>query len=62
MTKELETSRDLYSIVTVFRGSEVYVELCQTSKMKLLAKIVNGIYLLSILIENSVLDVWKDSE
>ena len=57
MTKVLETSRDLYSIVTVFRGSEVYVELCQTSKMKLLVKIVNGIYPLSILIENSVLDV-----
>ena len=41
--------------------SEVYVELCQTSKMKLLVKIVNGIYPLSILIENSVLDVWKDT-
>ena len=42
--------------------SEVYVELCQTSKMKLLVKIVNSIYPLSILIENSVLDVWKNSE
>ena len=41
-------------------NSEAYSEPCQTSKMEIFAKIVNGFWL--FFAKNFILDVWKDSE
>ena len=42
--------------------SEAYSEPCQTSKMKLLPKIINGFYPLNIFTKNFILDVWQGSD
>ena len=42
--------------------AETYSELYQTSKVELLAKIVNRISLLTIFVKSSNLDVWLGSE
>ena len=43
-------------------NSEAYSEPCQTSKMEVFAKIVNGFSFLTIFLKLSILDVWQDSE
>ena len=40
---------------------ETYSEPCQTSKMELLAGIVNNIQSLTILVKSSILDAWIGS-
>ena len=42
--------------------AETYSELYQTSKVELLAKIINRISLLTIFVKSSNLDVWLGSE
>ena len=42
--------------------SEKYSEPCQTSKMEIFAKIVNGFSFSSNFAKSSILDVWQDSE
>ena len=48
--------------LTLEANSEGYSEPCQTSKMDVFAKIVNGFSSLTIFAESSVLDVWQESE
>ena len=43
-------------------NSEAYSEPCQTSKMEVFTKIVNGFSFLTIFAKSSILDVWQDSE
>ena len=43
-------------------SSEAYTEPCQTSKMEVFAKMVNGFSFLSIFAKIFILDVWEDSE
>ena len=43
-------------------STEVYSELCQTYKMELFAKIVNGFQLLTIFAKNAILDVLQGFE
>ena len=43
-------------------NSDAYSEPCQTSKMKVFTKIVNGFSFLTIFAKISTLDVWQDSE
>ena len=42
--------------------SDAYSEPCQTSKIKLLPKIVNGFWPLNIFTKNFILDVWQGSD
>ena len=42
--------------------SEAYSETCQTSKMELFAKRVNGWLPLTFFAKNSISDPWRDSE
>ena len=37
-------------------------EPCQTSKIKHFAKIINGLFLLTIFTKRTILDVWQGSE
>ena len=43
-------------------NSEAYSEPCQTSKMEVFTKIVNGLSFLTIFTKSSILDVLQDSE
>ena len=43
-------------------NSEAYSEPCQTSKVEIFAKIVNGFCQLTIFSKRSILDVWQGSE
>ena len=52
----------LYCIYIVVLISEAYSEPCQTSMMKLFAKIVNGLKPVTIFGKNSILDIWQGSE
>ena len=48
--------------LTFKTNSEVYSEPCQTSRMELFAKIVNGFSFLTIFTKISIINVWQDSE
>ena len=48
--------------LTLEANSEAYSEPCQTSKMEVFTKIVNGFSFLTIFAKSSILDVWQDSE
>ena len=41
---------------------EAYSELCQTSKMEVFTKIVNGFSFLTIFAKSSISDLWQNSE
>ena len=43
-------------------NSEAYLEPCQTFKLEVFAKIVNGFSFLSIFGKSSIFYVWQDSE
>ena len=43
-------------------NSEAYSELCQTSKMEVFTKIVNGFLFLTTFTNSSIFDVRQDSE
>ena len=51
-----------FSLGTVFAWLEAYLELCQTSKVELFAKMVNGEKLLTVFVKSSILAVWQGSE
>ena len=48
--------------VTLEDNSEAYSKPCQTSKMEVSTKIVNGFSFLTIFVKIIILDVWQDSE
>ena len=48
--------------LTLQTNSEAYSEPCQTSKMEVFAKIMNGFSFLTIFAKSCILDVWQDSE
>ena len=52
----------LYFIYIVMLISETYSEPCETSKVELFAKIVNGLESLTIFVKNSILGIWQGSE
>ena len=52
----------LFLTILLVQKAEAYLKSCQTSRMELLVKIVNGWKPLSIFAKSSILDVWHGFE
>ena len=46
-----------FVLFRIIRIAEVYSEPCRTSKMELIAKIVKGFQLFTVIIKSSILDI-----